>query len=92
MVSTGTVSKPNVSLQIGTWFDMFCEWWLSSYNTLVHLPLLCLGNDWSAEKMDYPVFQHSPRTISHKLNLYTTSEAIAESIMFSSDESDRAAS
>ena len=45
-----------------------------------------LGNDCSAEKMDYPVFSN------HELNLYTTSDAIAQSILLSSNEGDRAAS
>ena len=49
------------------------------------------GNDSSAKKMDYPVFSISPRVIYHKLNLYTTCDAIAEFILFSSNEGDRAA-
>ena len=39
-----------------------------------------------------PSFQHLVTRDYHKLNLYSTSEAIVESIMFTSIESDRAAS
>ena len=67
----GPCPNQNVSLQIGT----------SSYDTLVHMPLML---DWQRlfrGEDGPPSFQHSPR-----VNLYTTSEAIAESIMFSSNK------
>ena len=34
------VQSQNVSSHVGTWFDVFCEWWLSRSDTLVHLLLM----------------------------------------------------
>ena len=51
-----------------------------------------LGYDCSVEKVDHPDFSISPRVIHHELNLHTTSDAIAESILLSSNVGDRAAS
>ena len=36
------------------------------------------------DKVDHPVFSISPRVIHHELNLYTISDAIAETILLSS--------
>ena len=49
---------------------------------LVDFRLVC--NDCSVEKVDHPVFSISPLVIHHELNLNTTSDALAVSILLSS--------
>ena len=49
VVSTGTVSRAKTCLpHVGTWFDMFCEWWLSRSDALVHL-LLFSAEKWTTQ-------------------------------------------
>ena len=71
---------------------MFCEWRLSSSETLVHLLLVLAWSRLFREEDGLPSFSISPRVLDHKLNLYTTFDAILESILFSSNEGDRAES
>ena len=73
------VQSQNVSQHDRTWFDMFCEWLLWSGDTLVHLLLKLTFR----EEGGPPIFSISPRVIHHVLNLYTTSDAFAESILLS---------